>query len=298
MKRMIALVMCILLIASLAACCYEHQWADANCLEPQTCTQCGKQEGEALGHSWKDATCDVPKTCSVCAMTEGEPLGHSWMDATCDTPKTCSVCALTEGEALGHNWQAATTEDPMTCLTCAATEGERIITDPRFTTAACSPLFGDWSGPITLPAAAVVGGSVEGDVVFDVIFTFGNDGTVIQQTAFADWESAKHLFVDAVIFNLYIEYMFMGMDNPAAEKDIMERFGMTMEEYAMASLDSIDPSSVDDSTSMVYYVEGDSLNLAKAWEDAMEVNKFTLEGDTLTMTPEGGEPTVLTRIPE
>lgn len=297
MKRMIALLLCLLLIASLAACCHEHQWADANCLEPKTCTQCGKQEGEALGHSWEDATCVAPKTCSACAATEGEALGHNWQDATCVAPKNCSVCAVAEGDALVHNWQDATTEDPKTCSVCAATEGERIITDARFTTAACSQLFGDWSGQMTLPAAAVMGVG-EGDVVFDVIFTYGNDGTVIQQTAFADWESAKYLFVDAVIFNLYIEYMFMGMDNPAAEKDIMERFGMTMEEYAMASLDSIDPSNFDGSVSMVYYVEGDCLNMAMTWEDTMEVYKLTLEGDTLTMNPEGGEPIILTRVAE
>ena len=297
MKRMIALLLCMLVLTTLAACCREHQWAGANCLEPKTCTECGEKEGEALGHSWKEATCDTPKTCSVCAATEGEALGHNWQDATCVAPKTCSGCAVTEGEALGHNWQDATTEDPKTCSVCAATEGERIITDARFTTAACSQLFGDWSGQMTLPAAAVMGGA-EGDVVFNVIFTYGNDGTAIQQTAFADWDSAKHLFVDAVIFNLYMEYMFMGMDNPAAEKDIMDRYGMTMEQYAQAYLDSIDPSSVDGSTSMVYYVEGDCLYMAMAWEDAMEVYKFTLEGDTLTMNPEVGEPIILTRVAE
>lgn len=298
MKRMLALLLCMALLASLTACGCEHQWADANCLEPQTCTLCGETEGEALGHSWTDATCDTPKTCSACAQTEGDALGHNWEEATCDAPKTCSVCAATEGEALGHTWQEATTEAPKTCLVCATTEGERIITDPRFTTAACSPLFGDWSGQLALPAAAVVGGSAEGEVVYDVIFTFGNDGTMIQQTSFADWDSAKYLFVDSIILSLYMEYMFMGMDNPAAEQDIMDRYGMTMEEYARAYLDSIDPGDTAGSTSMVYYVEGDSLNYALAWEDEMEADRFTLEGDTLTLIPLLGDPIVLTKITE
>ena len=55
-------------------------------------------------HEWKDATCTEPKTCTVCGQTEGEPAGHEWKDATCTEPKTCSKCGLTEGEAAGHDW--------------------------------------------------------------------------------------------------------------------------------------------------------------------------------------------------
>ena len=29
-------------------------------------------------HEWTDATCETPKTCSVCGKTEGDPLGHDW----------------------------------------------------------------------------------------------------------------------------------------------------------------------------------------------------------------------------
>lgn len=29
-------------------------------------------------HEWTDATCETPKTCSVCGKTEGEALGHDW----------------------------------------------------------------------------------------------------------------------------------------------------------------------------------------------------------------------------
>lgn len=34
----------------------QHQFIDATCEEPKTCTACGKQEGQALGHLWVDAT--------------------------------------------------------------------------------------------------------------------------------------------------------------------------------------------------------------------------------------------------
>ena len=79
-----------------------HNWKDADCDTPKTCTGCGTTEGDALGHDWTDADCDTPKTCNRCGETEGEALGHSWNDATCTDPKTCSVCGETEGEALGH----------------------------------------------------------------------------------------------------------------------------------------------------------------------------------------------------
>ena len=52
----------------------------------------------ACEHQWDDATCTAPKTCSICGATEGEANGHSWTDATCIAPKTCSACGETEGE--------------------------------------------------------------------------------------------------------------------------------------------------------------------------------------------------------
>ena len=79
-------------------------------------------------HDWKDATCTEPKTCSGCGETEGEALGHDWADATCTEPKTCTRCGETEGEALGHDWAEATLTEPKTCTKCGATEGEPLST--------------------------------------------------------------------------------------------------------------------------------------------------------------------------
>ena len=88
MKKAILLLLSLVLVFSLCACCIQHEWKDATCTEPKTCAKCGKTEGEPLGHNWEDATCMKPKRCSVCKETEGEPLGHSWEDATCTKPKT------------------------------------------------------------------------------------------------------------------------------------------------------------------------------------------------------------------
>ncbi len=51
-----------------------HDWQEATCISPITCSKCGKTEGEALPHEWIDATCVAPKTCKACNLTEGHPL--------------------------------------------------------------------------------------------------------------------------------------------------------------------------------------------------------------------------------
>ena len=103
-----------------------HNWSDADCDTPKTCSRCQVTEGNALGHNWSDADCYTPKTCSRCQATEGNALGHNWSDADCDTPKTCSRCQATEGNALGHAWSNADCTTPKTCSRCQATEGNAL----------------------------------------------------------------------------------------------------------------------------------------------------------------------------
>ncbi|MBO7251112.1 MAG: hypothetical protein J6V25_00640 [Oscillospiraceae bacterium] len=104
MKRSVMLVILIVMLSiCLTACGCEHEWKDATCLAPKTCSLCEETEGELADHQWQNATCTAAKTCSVCNATEGEALGHVWQDATCTEAKTCSVCKETEGDALGHN---------------------------------------------------------------------------------------------------------------------------------------------------------------------------------------------------
>jgi len=84
----------------MTGCCISHDWAEATCEAPKTCTKCGETEGEALGHTWTEATCETAKTCETCGQTDGAPLGHDFTFATLDAPKTCNTCGKTEGETL------------------------------------------------------------------------------------------------------------------------------------------------------------------------------------------------------
>ena len=105
----ISIITCMVLL--LTGCGHEHQWTDATCTEPKTCSECGNTEGEPLGHDWVDATCTEPKTCKVCGATEGEPLGHVFEDATCTEAKKCKRCGGVQGEPLGHSvteWRTIT----------------------------------------------------------------------------------------------------------------------------------------------------------------------------------------------
>ena len=68
------LLSAVLCVVGLSSCECSHEWNEATCLEPRTCSKCGAKEGSALGHDWKAATTEAPKTCSRCGLTEGEAL--------------------------------------------------------------------------------------------------------------------------------------------------------------------------------------------------------------------------------
>ena len=101
-----------------------HKWAQPNCVEGRRCTVCGKTEQTPPVHSWEEATCLEPMRCSLCGSTQGEPNGHSWVEATCAAAKHCKVCKETEGEPLDHSWVEATCTTKKHCTACLQTTGE------------------------------------------------------------------------------------------------------------------------------------------------------------------------------
>ena len=120
MKKQLTLLLLVVFAALLlTACGCEHEWMDADCLHPKTCSQCYKTEGNPTGHTWAAATCTAPKTCTDCGAITGDVLNHTWEEADCENPKTCSVCKATKGEALGHNADAATCEAASVCKVCS-----------------------------------------------------------------------------------------------------------------------------------------------------------------------------------
>ena len=124
MKKTTLLLLLFCLVFTLTACSCEHEWQDATCEVPKTCSLCQKTEGEPLGHSWQEATCETARSCSACGLTEGTPLGHEWQNPENNCFQICSVCGATGELQREHQWEEATCTQPKTCTVCGTTEGE------------------------------------------------------------------------------------------------------------------------------------------------------------------------------
>ena len=84
----IKIAVAILLVLVVSLVCFlifrcDHQWEEATCIAPKTCTLCGKTKGKTIEHNYMDANCDFPKTCSYCDATTGKALGHNYVDGYC-----------------------------------------------------------------------------------------------------------------------------------------------------------------------------------------------------------------------
>lgn len=115
-NKLIPVVFVVLVIAviglALSSVC-DHEWVDATCTEPKTCTKCGETEGDPLGHDWAAATCTEPETCTRCGLVNGDPLGHQVTSWETEREATCSEEGVRTGvcERCG---QAVTEDIPMT----------------------------------------------------------------------------------------------------------------------------------------------------------------------------------------
>ena len=255
-------------------------------------------------HEWKDADCLNPKTCSLCEETEGEAAGHKWIDATCTAPKSCKNCDETKGKALGHDWQEATTEAPTTCSRCKVTEGKKIDADPRFTTESTKEFYGKWTCETTIPAEMfALDGYIE-DIPCTLSYEFKNAGDVIADIELDDY----HAFIDAmkaytkdVLVNALIA---QGVPEAQVDDAMVAAYGMTVEEYVTEAIDSIDMDELFAAftSEYVYYVGQNGIYMADSWLSEFECSEYTLEDDTLVIEndviEEGGEPLVWKKVTE
>lgn len=110
-------------------------------------------------HDWRDATCTVPRTCSICGRTDGDPLGHDWQDATCSEPKTCKRCGEKEGDPLGHQVDSWTTDKEASCTEEGSASGKCVRCGKAQTKSLprVSHTYGDWV--VDTPATCVQKGS-------------------------------------------------------------------------------------------------------------------------------------------
>ena len=134
MKKVLSLIaiLCMALVC-LVACVdpatpCEHDWAEATCTAPKTCSVCGETEGEALGHT-EEIIVGTPATCTEAGMTDGKKCtvcgettvqqtvvaapGHT-EETVAGTPATCTEAGLTDGKK---------------CSVCGVTTAEQTAID-------------------------------------------------------------------------------------------------------------------------------------------------------------------------
>lgn len=305
-KKLHILLLMLGLLTLLAGCGCKHDWDAATCTEPKTCSLCHKTEGAANGHEWNAATCNDPKKCIICGKTQGDALGHNWEPATCLVPEQCTRCHETQGAALDHNWAEATTEAPKTCTNCQATEGTKLVIDPRFTTASTKDFHGTWSCDIVFTGEML--GELMEDTTIDlddtpvtVYYEFTNKGeligTVVVHDQIAFIETIKKVSREFLLLTLKEE----GISEDEADAAIQAAYGMTLDQYIDASVNSMDPDDLFDSMvyNGVYYVGQNGLYTGESWYGEFECDEYTLEGDTLTIkdaSPVDEEDLVLSRV--
>ncbi len=223
-------------------------------------------------------------------------LDHAWEAATCETPKTCSICALTEGNALGHSWVEATTEAPKTCSVCHRTEGDRIITDERFTTEACAPLFGSWSCRVETTAKDLEIADTEEAIVYIITMDFAKDGALTQTVAFEDPDAVVSIAVEAFAEEMYAEFEKDGWTREQVDALMKAEYNQTLREYVQAQL--VESNFAAPQTGeYVYYVQENRLYTAENWTAQMAYVDFTVTENTLTLIYEGGVSDTYTRLP-
>ena len=119
-NRSIIMLLAVVFLAvlMLASCvpdepAHQHEWTDATCTAPKTCSTCGETEGEALGHT-EEVLAGKAATCTEDGLTEG---------------KKCSVCeeillAQETIPATGHKEESLPGKDA-TCTETGLTEGKK-----------------------------------------------------------------------------------------------------------------------------------------------------------------------------
>lgn len=129
-----------------------------------------------MSHEWQEATCTTPKTCSVGGETEGEALGHTWVEASCAEPKHCSVCGETEGNALDHVLTEANYQQPATCEVCGESVGEPLESYFEKNDLSCTMQLNS-SRDLTLPCLRNPNYTTTGKITFSDYDIFTSDDT-------------------------------------------------------------------------------------------------------------------------
>lgn len=263
-------------VGTLAVCCMltgchmSHEWQEATCTTPKTCSVGGETEGEALGHIWVEATCAEPKHCSVCGETEGDALAHAWVDATCAEPRRCSICGETEGNALEHNLTEANYQQPATCKVCGEVVGEPLQADYEKFGIECNAEL-DTTYPFVIPCYDTNEITTTGKITFSDYEIFESDDTHEALEGY-EWRA----ITTTIIF-----------DDDNANNYGFSSFALISDDYYTSDTNAINYNGTD-------YTDVKSENevLQSGWNDS----NFTRQERTFYRVPKGYDGIVVTVV--
>jgi len=156
----------------------EHQWKEADCLNPACCSLCGETQGEALGHDWAEADCLTAACCTLCGETQGEALGHDWAEADCATPEHCTRCEETRGETTAHSygrWLLDAESMYRVCAFCGQSESTEI----DYALYLSERVYGHWNLCSMVKYGRYYDGQMLPNYEVDPEYCFYEDGRVV-----------------------------------------------------------------------------------------------------------------------
>lgn len=103
---------------------HNHEWMEATCIAPMTCSICGVTEGDLGEHRYSNSTCTELATCEFCGKTTGDYADHFGNAGTCTQRQICLACGAEFGD-YQHMWIDANCIHPRMCWLCKITEGEK-----------------------------------------------------------------------------------------------------------------------------------------------------------------------------
>lgn len=168
-------------------------------------------------------------------------------------------------------------------------EGNLINNQGKFDPEVCAPLFGTWYGTFTMNAADMGLEGVEGSIDLDVVMVLDELGNMTMYTTM-DTQAFMDFMVplqEEMIYQMLAQSMGEECTREEMDAIFQTQYGMSIHDYVVMMVSQMDVEEmINQETAGVYYVEGDTFYSGDSWTSAMEPSRFTLEGDTLTLTAE------------
>ena len=118
----------------------KHNYTEATCSSPRTCTNCGKVIGSPKEHNYVFVSCTTPYKCEWCGKEKEGIAGHDYTKETCTRGSYCRICGKDKSNSkpLGHHYAPATCLEASYCTRCGLTKGSALGHDFNIAKANCT----------------------------------------------------------------------------------------------------------------------------------------------------------------